>query len=366
MNIREHITPRQLFVIVFVLQLGIQMFMLPYGKSWSTGLENMLIILSAALVSQLLLVLLWVFGARGYRMNLYTWLTSRLSRVVSVTILFLLAIYFACSALVDTLYLTNTVRIWVLSTTPSFVLLVVFIAIGAYGAGSSLQSIANISQTVIFAIAIIGVLLIILIMREWDLKMILPIWHVGEHNVISVWLRCCSAFTAFELLLYAFPLLNKNDRRKGLIAVTWANWLSALLYLMGTAVSFLLYTTEQMHSITNPLFFAMKKLHNGLIQGIDMIAICLWILVLLIRTMMCLFMAAKAIDHLSRQEQHKHELWSWIVAGCCLIPGYFVTKHEWIDQLVGYRLNTTLILMGLMTIVFFAAYKRGTAARGTG
>lgn len=326
----------------------------------------MLFILSAALVSQLLLVWLWAFGARGYRINLYTWLTSALGRWISAAILCLFAVYFACSALIDTLYLSNTMNVWVLSSTPSFILLVLFAAIGAYGAGSSLQSIANVGQTTIFAIAILGVLLFILIVKEWDLKMLLPIWHVGQHHVIKAWLRCCCAFTAFELLLYAFPLLDKKDRRKGLIAVTWANGLSALLYAMGAAGSFLVYTTEQMHSITSPLFFVMKKLHSGLIQGVDMFVICLWILIMMFRTIMCLFMAAKAIDHLSGQEKHKHELWGWIIAGCCMVVGYFVTKHEWIERLVNYRLYSTFIFMGLMAVVFYIAYKRNSTARDTG
>ncbi|MDQ6420635.1 GerAB/ArcD/ProY family transporter [Paenibacillus sp. LHD-117] len=355
----EHVSARQLFVLVLLLQNGSQLFRRP----WATGIENLFIIMAGALLSQLLLVLLWWLLAKdGGNTGLFPWVVRKCGRKISFAVFAVLAIYFVFTAFSDVIYMADSVKIWVLSSTPSWIVLFLLLVLSAHAASASFGAAINVIKVSLLPFAIGLLMIVIMIVSDWDMEKLLPVWdRYNDHRSFAEGIiRSFSAFASYEVLLYAFPLLDKKKSKAGLVAVSLGNGVSAIMYAAVSVVSSLLYTSAQMDGVPVPILFALKQLETNVIQSFDVFFSCLWIFVSIARVILCLFAAAKALDHLLGNSRNKHGYWAWGAAACCFAVGCFIPNHYTIISILDYRtfLSLAFLAAAVLFVWMLSRFKR--------
>ncbi|WP_308639769.1 GerAB/ArcD/ProY family transporter [Paenibacillus silvisoli] len=361
MSKEESVTGRQLFVLVFMAQLGTEVLSLPHAEAGIAGHDTWIAVLLSGLAAQAGILLIWWLGSRYPARNFFAYTSLIVGRPIGLCINFMYGCYYVISGYLLTLVYADILNRWIFVMTPKWLLILMLLIIGSYAATSTLKRMAFISQSFMF-LSVIGFLLIGFSgLYGVDLRNLLPVLPNGWYPVFKGTYTAFTAYVGYDVLLYAFPYVQKQNKKKILLAMTSANICTTVYYIAVCMICTTMFGIKQLLVIPEPIVFILKNYQVEILQSIDNLFLVFYACIVTSTTYVYFFMAAKAFQHLRAQGLGKQYVWVWGIAGICFIGGFFLTKRS--DMLMlGEKQDmlSVIFLMAMPVILLIISGMRGT------
>ncbi|WNQ12823.1 GerAB/ArcD/ProY family transporter [Paenibacillus aurantius] len=348
----KQISLTRLFVLVVLTQIGVHVLSIPYEESRKSGYDAWISVLVGGAIAQAAILIIYALGKNYADQPFPRYLSSIVGKPLASILNILLAVYFLESSLLVTVSYTDVINRWVLFTTPWFVIFGFMLFIAAYIASSSLRSLAVVSQT-IMVMFLIGCAIVIFSggLEEGDFRHFLPIGAHGAGSIMLDSFRAFWAYAGYELLLYVFPYVKYRKKRDVLIALSAANGVTTLFYLLISVIVLYSLSENQLRFVPEPMVFILRQFKWPVVQNLDILFMMLWLSVTLVTAYVYLFMAARYLAFVGTKEIQKHTLLVWILAFLCFAAGFWGSDRHRMLQFANYHNTSTAIAIVLIPTI---------------
>ncbi|WP_116191350.1 GerAB/ArcD/ProY family transporter [Paenibacillus taihuensis] len=324
----DAITGRQLFVLIFMTQLGLEVMSLPHVEADIAGHDMWLSVFLSGLCAQAGIMLIWWLGSRYPSRNCFAYVPQIVGRPVGAFVNLMYGCYYAISGLMLILNYTDVLNRWLFVYTPGWIItLMIFIACG-YAASLSLRRIAYIAQSYL----ILSVIAILLIAGCWlygpDVKNLLPVLSGGWNPVVKGIYYAFSGYVGYDLLLYAFPYVKAKSKNRLLLIMTFANMTAILYYVLSCLICSTMFSLKQLKHIPEPIVFILKYYQLEVLQSLDVMFLIFYVFIVSDTAYIYFFLSAKAFVHLRSKGLGKHQIWVWAMVGLAFIGSLFFKKRS--------------------------------------
>lgn len=338
----SHIQVRSLIVSTVI---GVGVLTLPNTLANVMGKDGwIVIILTGVLMIPLLILVNQIFKINPGK-DYFEIGKSTLGNVIFTICLLILLAHFVILLAVITRSLGESVKAFLLPTTPVEIIVILFILVCSYIAIYEIDIIAK-ASFFIYPIIIEFVLLIIIIsIPKADFTSILPVFQSDIRDWALGIKETFLAFTGFEMLLFALPYVEEKDKtvKSSIIAIVIIMVIYISLFLM-TLTKF---SIQQIERQVYPVLMLAKliDLPGYFLQNLDGVFMAIWVLVIYATMAPAYFAAGKILSKIFNTKSHKHFIWM-------LIPViYWISlKPENIAQLSATLVVASNIL-GFVSIV---------------
>jgi len=256
------------------------------------------------------------------------WLKDRVHPVIAWIILgyFLVLMFLIAS---ETLIVTSS---WTgttyLPNTPTYVVVVVFLALCLYAACKGLRTIAYMSCLLLPMVIVLGDFVMSTNMPHKDYRYLLPMLEYGFSPVVRASIDCLTAFSELFMLLFMQHHLKKSYKRWHIIVLVLFLGLLAVGPLTGAISEFGPGEAEKMRY---PAFSQWRLVSIGrYFEHVDFFAIFQWLSGALIRISLSMFLILE-FNPLSKS---KHKWLAPAIIGILLCGMAFY----WTNHMIQYRL----------------------------
>ncbi|MBD3919341.1 GerAB/ArcD/ProY family transporter [Paenibacillus sp. PR3] len=347
----KQLSTQQLLCLVLLTQVGVHVLSIPFHESRHAGYDAWMSILLGGIIAQAVILIIYWLGKRYADQSLPQYMTSLLGKPVGVVMNVLLAVYCAESSLLVAVSYTDVIERWLLITTPWYVILGLSFAIAAYIASSSLRSLAVVTQAIMFMFLISVAIVLVSGLGHGDYRHLLPIGTHGLGTIIRDSLPALWLYAGYELLLYVFPSIKYRKQRDIIIAMSVANGLATLFYVLISLVVMYKFSESQLNSIAEPLVYILRQFYWPVVQSLDILFMTIWLSVISVTVYMYLFLSARYLAFVSRREIRKHSLLVWIIAGICFLVGLLGEDRERVLKFTVYHNYATGIIVVILPIL---------------
>lgn len=360
----KKISLNQLICLVILTQVGVSVLSIPYAESRHAGYDSWMSILVGGILAQVVIMIIYHLGKRYPDQSLQQYIFSILGKPLGSLMNFLFALYCAESSIMVIISYADVLNRWVLFQTPFSVIVVISLIVTAYIASSTLRSIATITQSILTMFLISFVIILVSGMGKGDWRNFLPIGTHGIGAIIKDAIPAFWAYAGYELLLYAFPFVKCNKKKDIFIAMSFANGLTTLFYLLITIIVTYNFSESQLNTFTEPMVFILRKFRWPVVQSLDILFMTFWLSVTTVTAYIYLFLSARYFAFVRRKEIHKHPLIVWIIAILCFTVAIWFSDRQSISKFSAYHNKATMIMIALVpTILLLISYVREKVAR---
>ncbi|KRF43686.1 GerAB/ArcD/ProY family transporter [Paenibacillus sp. Soil787] len=365
MKKEENITGRQLISLVIMMQLGTEIISLPHAEAEVSGHDAWLAVLLSGLAAQVGIVLIWWLGSRYPARNFYAYLPLIVGKPIGACIKLLYGCYYAISGLLLTLLYTDIIKRWVFLLTPRWVIILMLLIVCGYAATSTLKKLAYVSQTFIFYYFISFMLIVLSGIYGLDVRNLLPVLPDGWYPVMKGAYVSFSAFVGYDLLLYAYPYVKTQSKKKLLLTISLANACTVVYDVTVCLICSMKFSLAQLKVIPEPIIFILKSYQVETLQSIDILFLIFYVCIISTTIYVYFFLAAKAFLHLRSQGLGKQHIWVWAIVCVCFIGGFFLTKRSAILQFSSIQDKLSIIMIAILPLILLLISKlRGTGRSG--
>ncbi|MFD4703885.1 GerAB/ArcD/ProY family transporter [Gottfriedia sp. NPDC058432] len=309
----KKISINQLICLVITTQIGAHVLSIPYAESRHTGHDAWMSVLVGGVFSQVVIFVIYGLGKRYPTLTFQQYLYQIVGRPIGVILNFLFAFFCAQNCIIVVISYTDILHRWVLYETPWIVIVGFLFLMSAYTASSSLRSISTVSQSVLTLFVICAVIIIISGMGKGNWLHFLPIGTHGIGAVLKDSIPTFWAYTGFELLLYVFPFVQCKKKIEILFAMSIANGITTLFYVLVSVIVIYNFSESQLDTITEPMVFILRKFRWPVVQSLDIVFITTWISVITATVYMYLFLSARYVASIRKKEINRHSLLVWVI-----------------------------------------------------
>ncbi|MWC27946.1 GerAB/ArcD/ProY family transporter [Paenibacillus sp. MMS18-CY102] len=366
MKKEENITARQLMSLVVMTQLGTEVLSLPHAEAGIAGHDTWLSVLLSGLAAQAGIMLIWWLGSRYSLRNFYAYLPLLAGRPAGASVILIYGCYYALSGLLLILLYTDILKRWIFVLTLTWVIILMLLIVCGYAATSTLKKLSYIAQSFMFFVYISFLLIIFSGIYGLDARNLLPILPNGWLPVMKGVFPAFSAYVGYDLLLYAYPFVKAQSKKKLLLAMTLANVFTILFYVAVCLICTMKFGLEQLKVIPEPIVFILKNYRVEILQSIDILFLIYYVCIVSTTIFVYFFLAAKAFLHLRNQGLGKQHVWVWAIVCVCFIGSFFLTKRNYILQFALLQDYTSIIMVVVLpAILLMISGIRGAVRSGT-
>ncbi|WP_430510789.1 GerAB/ArcD/ProY family transporter [Gottfriedia solisilvae] len=360
----KKISINQLICLVILTQVGVSVLEIPYAESRRSGYDSWMSILVGGLFAQIAIIVIYQLGKRYPEQSLQQYIFSIIGKPLGSLVNLLFALYCAQSSLIVVISYANVLNRWVLFQTPFYVLVGISVVVAAYIASSTLRSISTITQSILSMFLISAVIILISGMGKGDWRHFMPIGTHGIGAIIKDAVPAFWAYAGYELLLYVFPFVKCNKKKDIFIAMSIANGLTTLFYLLIAIIVTYNFSESQLNTITEPMVYILRKFRWPVVQSLDILFMTLWLSITTVTVYVYLFLSARYFAFIGRKEIRKHPLLVWIIGILCFTVGIWFSDRQSIFKFSAYHNKATMIMVAIVpTIFLLISYVRDKVAR---
>lgn len=357
----ESISKRQLISLVFMAQLGTEVLSLPHVAADVAGHDSWLAVLLGGVAAQVGIVLIWWLGSRYPTRNIYAYIPLIVGRPIGTCINLIYGCYYTTSGLLLTLLYCDILKRWLFQQSPKWVIVLMLLIMCGYAATSSLRQLANVSQTFILLAFSCFLLILVSGIYGLDKRNLLPLLPSGWYPVIKGAYTAFSAYVGYDLLLYAYPYVQAQSKKKLLLSMTLANASTAVFYIAVCLICTMKFNLKQLSFIPEPIVFILKSYRIDILQSIDIFFLIFYVCIVSATIYVYFFMAAKAFMHLRNPGLGKQHIWVLAIILICFAVSFFVTRRMAMLQFASIQdLLTILLVVVLPVLLLMISGLRGT------
>ncbi|QHW33675.1 endospore germination permease [Paenibacillus rhizovicinus] len=351
MSKEEVITGRQLFTLIFMSQIGLEVLSLPHVEASIAGHDTWLAILLSGLAAQAGIMLLWWLGSRYPARNFFAYSATIVGRPLGAFVNLLYGCYYTLSGYVLIMLYIDILNRWIFILTPRWVLVLMMVIICGYAATSSLRKLANITQSFMI-LPLIGFLLIVFSgVYGIDARNLLPILPGGWNPVVKGAYTAFTAYVGYDLLMYAYPYVQTKSKKRLLAAMTLANACTMVYYVAVCLICSMSFSLKQLTLIPEPIVYVLKNYRLAVVQSIDILFLTFYVSIIGSTVFVYFFMAAKAFMHLRGRGLGNQMMWIWLIAGACFIGGFFLKKRSALLGLANIQDQLSIIMVVALPVI---------------
>ncbi|MFB7138027.1 GerAB/ArcD/ProY family transporter [Gottfriedia sp. NPDC056225] len=324
----KKISINQLICLVITTQIGAHVLSIPYAESRHAGYDAWMSVLAGGVFAQVVILLIYQLGKRYPTLTFQQYLYQIVGRPIGVILNFLLALFCAQNCIIVVISYTDILHRWVWYETPWSVIVCLSFMMAAYTASSSLRSISTVSQSVLTLFVICAAIIFISGMGKGSWLHLLPI---GTHGIVAVLkdsIPTFWAYTGFELLLYVFPFVQCKKKIEILFAMSLANGITTFFYALVAIIVTYNFSETQLDTITEPMVFILRKFRWPVVQSLDIVFITIWLSVTTATVYVYLYMSARYVASIRKNEINRHSLLVWLIAGIGIVIACFCTDRQ--------------------------------------
>lgn len=288
------ISRSHLFFLIIKTQIGIGLLSLP-SKIQSTAKGDAWIsVLIAGLAIQFILLVYWRLLVKFPNQTLRDITIRVLGRYLGKALNFIYFVFFIAIAGYASALYTQLIKTWMLSLTPSWVILLLIIGTSVYLALESLSIIARFF--ILTAILFIFLFLISLLNFTNDVQLsnILPLGQSGVKHILLGSEKTFFSMLGFEVVLFFSAYVQQTP--KGLLRVyTITNCFVTLFYTYFVFLCLVGFSPKALEQVNEPVLFIFKGLTYQLFDRLDLIFLTVWIVPMTATIVSYLCIAGKSL-----------------------------------------------------------------------
>ncbi|GMK37337.1 germination protein [Paenibacillus sp. CCS19] len=347
----KQISTQQLVCLVFLTQVGVHVLSIPFHESRHAGHDAWMSVIVGGLIAQTVIMVIYWLGKRFADQSLPQYMSTLLGKPIGAVLNLMFAAYCAESCLVVVVSYTDVIERWMLLTTPWYVILGLSFAIAAYIASSQLRSIAVVTQSIMFMFLVSAAIVLISGSGKGDYRHLLPIGNHGIGAIVRDSLPSLWLFAGYELLLYVFPYVKYRKRRDIVIAMTVANGVTTLFYVIVSLIVMYKFSESQLNAIAEPMMYILRQFNWPVVQSLDILFMTIWLAVVTVTVYVYLFLSARYLAFVSRKEIHKHSMLVWLLAGVCFVAGLWGENRERVIRFTVFHNYATGIIVVIAPVL---------------
>ncbi|MBP3965857.1 GerAB/ArcD/ProY family transporter [Paenibacillus lignilyticus] len=362
----EGISGRQLFTLIFMAQIGLEVLSLPHAEASIAGHDSWIAVLLSGLTAQIGIILIWWLGSRYPARNFFAYTSSIIGRPLGACINLIYGCYYTLSGYLLIMLYVELLSRWLFILTPKWVLILMLLIVTGYAATSSLLKLANLTQSFML-LPVIGFLLIGFSgLYGMDARNLLPILPNGWSPVMKGVYTAFTAYVGYDLLLYAYPYVKTKSKKKLLLAMTLANACTIIYYVAVSLICSTMFSLKQLTLIPEPIVFILKNYRIEILQSIDILFLIFYLCMVSDTVYVYFFMAAKAFMHLRGRGLGKQKVWVLVITGACFIGSFFLKRSSAINRLATIQdLLSVFMIVALPIILLIISGLRGVGRSKT-
>jgi spore germination protein KB len=352
---------RTQLIYVLILFIGISNHVLIMPHLLATGKRDAWV---CVLVSYIFLlfwgyVLYLIMKKNQQRLRLYEWIKGHTGGTFSTIFISVLAAYIFAISAISFYDLIQSINIYFLPRTPSFVVMLPFLLICAWSAYSGLKSIVYVSAVLLPFVWMLGLFVALFTMKEKDYSYLFPILVDGYHPVVKGTIIILGGSSDLLVLLLLQHHLKKSFTLLNIFLLITILVGLILGPTMGSISSFGPAVASDMRF---PAFEQWRLVTLGeYISHVDFLAVFQFLSGELIRVSLGLFLLADMVKGLSTSSNKKY-----VFAVSILLLGlitFLPLSDIWVQTIIGKYfypaalISAVLISLVLLFIVLFPMKK---------
>ncbi|WP_342479854.1 GerAB/ArcD/ProY family transporter [Paenibacillus sp. FSL L8-0340] len=298
------ITRGQLFLFIIQAQIGVGILSLPNKLNETAKGGGGLSVLVAGVITQLVIILLWVLLKKFPGLNLFGICMKLAGPIIGSLLIILYIGYFILLGSNIMLSAVEVLRRWMLQTTPRWAVLALFSIMTLYLSREKLTVLARF-YTLASVLFIPLFLFIIYGLTQAHLENMLPLLEKGFWNIVKGAKETTISMYGFELMLIIYPLSEGTDKQK-LITVSLSNLFVTLFYFFVVSTCLMFFNSEQIKMIPEPVIYLMKSLSFFIVDRADILFLPIWAITLVCSIVSYCYAASMGLSALLRRKSHRN------------------------------------------------------------
>ncbi|RAP77022.1 GerAB/ArcD/ProY family transporter [Paenibacillus montanisoli] len=300
-TVKLPIGPIQLFSLLFQAQFGLGVLSLPHAVDANAGPDGWIACLLCGLFNCLQLLMIWKLSEQDRSITVFQMLRRRFGPWLGGLFNAAIAVYsltICYETLVNWVFISN---LWAYENTPAWMLALLLVGVSAYLVAKPIRVFARFAA---FAMAFVPlfIALICYTLKDAQLDFILPVFSSGLANIgMGAWSSLMS-FAGIGILMVLSPGFQMPSKSVLRIAMI-TNIAVTAVYMLCAFSTTVIFSSEMIGFIREPLLFQFKTISFKLIDRTDLIVLTIWILFMLTTLSTYLLLFASAVSALSNSKK---------------------------------------------------------------
>ncbi|HHT49712.1 MAG TPA: GerAB/ArcD/ProY family transporter [Firmicutes bacterium] len=273
MENRNRITAKQLGVFILSAQVGLGVIALPSTLAKEVGHDGWISILSAGLLSTLIIIVVIALLRRYSHQSILEINRSLFGKVLGPILNLLLILYLSFSMVAAFRYFTEFIKLFTLEATPEIFLALLIIAPTVYLSWYGLKPVARFSR-IIFFILFSFLMLSIVVLPKVQFTFLMPVGAADLARLGQSLVPATLAFIGLELTVFLYPHIS--DQENTLKWVIGANLCTMAFITIIFLVTTGLFGENLLQTQVAPLFNLARYCRAPYLDRIDLLFILLW------------------------------------------------------------------------------------------
>lgn len=297
------ITRTQFFLIIIQAQIGVGVLSLPNKLNQTAKGGGGISVLIAGLITQTVIILMWALMKKFPGLSLYDICLKLGGKIIGRIFITAYIGYFILLGANIMLSAVEILHRWLLQSTPRWALLGLFSIMTLYLAKEKLTILARFYTLATF-LFIPLILLISYGLTQAHLEYMFPLLETGIWNIVKGAKDTTISMYGFELMLIIYPFAAGNNKQK-LLTISMANWFVTLFYVFVVDTCLMVFNSQQLAIIPEPVIYLMKSLNFYIVDRADILFLPIWAITLVCSIVSYCYAASIGLTVLLNQKDHK-------------------------------------------------------------
>lgn len=323
----------QLFLGLFVVQTGvvyisIQNVLINQGKRDTT-----LIFILATIIYFFILILY-------NRLHRFFFLNSVLKYVY--------VLYWLLHILSFVVYLTYIMKAWILTNTPTLVIIVPILLVCYYAVISRAETTINL-PIILVPLLVLFLISLLRVVPELRVEQLFPLFHSSKEQWLRTFMHAWYAFVGAELFLVFRKYIGEKLTTKAIFI--YVSILGAM-HFVAIIVTLLFFPVEELKIVTEPILYILNAQEVTFLKRLDIFFIYIW-LFWSITAMMYYLLAIKNVLKMDQKKGAKG-IWATILSAIAIIASYMINIRviDWNKSYLIYFVIVFTFLLPIGIIIF--------------
>ncbi|PET54986.1 hypothetical protein CN514_17410, partial [Bacillus sp. AFS001701] len=292
----------QFTFVIIQAQIGVGLLSLPYVVHKHAGHDGWISTLLAGIGVFLLLLIMWLLGSRFPKDTIYEYSSKIVGKYIGMVISYLYILFFFMVSIYVVMLTISTLKKWILTFTPPYVLVIFIVCTGVYLAKENLKVIGRF-------FTFVCVLILFLIFFEFcsfnnvNYRYLFPVGQAGVKNIFLGAHDALISMMGFEFMLVLFPYV-KGKPNKILKAGTISISFVTILYTFFLITSYMSFSKAEIEIVPEPILYLLKSLSYEVIERLDLVFLSIWVVPILTSLVTYLYLTSFGISKLLKFKNH--------------------------------------------------------------
>lgn len=330
----------QFTFVIIQAQIGVGLLSLPYVVHKHAEHDGWISVLIAGIGIFFLLLIMWLLGIRFPNETIYGYASKIVGKYLGILISYLYILFFFIVSIYVVVITVSTLKKWILTFTPPFVLILFIVGTGVYLAKENMKVIARFFTFVCIVILFL-IFLEICSFNNINYRYLFPVGQAGLKNILIGAHDAMISMMGFEFILVLFPFIKAKPNKilkAGTISISFVT----LLYTFFLITSYMSFSKAEIAIVPEPILYLLKSLSYEVIERLDLVFLSIWVVPILTSFVAYLYLTCFGICKLLKFKNHHN---TTIITGIVIvIICLFVPQNEEFVMKFGTYLSYTSYL----------------------